>query len=529
MSDERFILVKPEVCLDLWRNIFIYNRVSQVLANNVITQNKDKLEEMLHDANVFIAQCNFEIQKRIKNDTGTNLPYLFIPDEARVVYNVKDARVDHNHFIPAAKTHNAFTFNAISDILFGTPNPRTVMFMMSEACNLNCKYCFEKHVDTSVLTVEDADAFIDLLFTDPTTQNYIQYDNHSIILEFMGGEPLLQVDLISHICDYFIKSCIKYNRLDWLVCHAFNITTNGTLYFNDNVQELIKKYPEINLSISIDGTKDCHDKNRVYHNGSGSFNETIAAVKEEIKNGRINMPKLTFTRETIPYLFDSIEFFAEMGLPAVSISPVLEEVFTKEDGINYYNQLIKIVDYLAESNKPNFVDIFNCALAVEHDKTEAFCGGEGSNGMLTILPDGSFCTCHRMRDNDDADHSVIIGSTKDGLLKTDEHKSNYEYLKTNNIFSKEWPDKCDNCPFRGKCVGCPAANFEKNKTLTGEVNVNGCFINLARFAANIYYQAKVKGCIENAYVKDYKDKFKLLLPDSEVDTLISIEDMYYGR
>lgn len=49
----------------------------------------------------------------------------------------------------------------------------------------------------------------------------------------------------------------------------FSITTNGTI-INDEILELLSNEYE-NVSISIDGTKEAHDQNRVYKNYSGSF------------------------------------------------------------------------------------------------------------------------------------------------------------------------------------------------------------------------------------------------------------------
>ena len=76
------------------------------------------------------------------------------------------------------------------------------------------------------------------------------------VIEFIGGEPLLQVDLISQICDYLITEMIKQNH-PWLFRFRFSISSNGTLYFTPKVQKFIKKFaPWLSLNITMDGNKE---------------------------------------------------------------------------------------------------------------------------------------------------------------------------------------------------------------------------------------------------------------------------------
>ena len=58
---------------------------------------------------------------------------------------------------------------------------------------------------------EVAKKFIDYMFEgrkDPTSEFY-EGNVIGCIIEFIGGEPFLQVELMDQICDYFIDKAIK--------------------------------------------------------------------------------------------------------------------------------------------------------------------------------------------------------------------------------------------------------------------------------------------------------------------------------
>ncbi len=76
-------------------------------------------------------------------------------------------------------------------------------------------------------------ACIDLLFKmyDENKENQvINHHTKAITLEFIGGEPLMNIDLITFGSQYFIDQCIKRNH-PWLTNFNFSISTNGILYF----------------------------------------------------------------------------------------------------------------------------------------------------------------------------------------------------------------------------------------------------------------------------------------------------------
>lgn len=78
---------------------------------------------------------------------------------------------------------------------------------------------------------ETAKNFIDLLLTG--NSKYINFSNtYGLVIEFIGGEPLLNIELMDKITDYTLNKMIK-ERHPWLFKTRFSINSNGTLYFNE--------------------------------------------------------------------------------------------------------------------------------------------------------------------------------------------------------------------------------------------------------------------------------------------------------
>jgi uncharacterized protein len=131
-------------------------------------------------------------------------------------------------------------------------------------CNCNCVYCYEgqKHDDSSRLTQKVASDIISFII-----KSYPS--NTRINLSFLGGEPLLCLDIIKFI--YFeLKENFPYVGL--------SLTTNGLLLNEENIV-FLKDILDEDIQISIDGTKDYHDKKRQLQDGTGTYDILINNIK----------------------------------------------------------------------------------------------------------------------------------------------------------------------------------------------------------------------------------------------------------
>ena len=118
---------------------------------------------------------------------------------------------------------------------WGNGDVQNITFIVTEDCNLRCKYCYITHkAKGKKLALQTAKKFIDYLLNDNKIHRC-----QSIILDFIGGEPLLEAELIEDICDYFkIRSYEEENPWYWR--YRINISTNGVNYSDNAVQRLIE-------------------------------------------------------------------------------------------------------------------------------------------------------------------------------------------------------------------------------------------------------------------------------------------------
>lgn len=137
---------------------------------------------------------------------------------------------------------------------------RTITFIVTKDCQLVCKYCYLVGKNPNEkMTLDVAKKAVDKIL-----ENSYFFNEERVVWDFIGGEPLLEIDLITNIVDY-IEMRLEALSHHWKNNYGIRITTNGLLYKSQKVQNFISKYQNIlNLSISIDGTKSKQDLNRVF-------------------------------------------------------------------------------------------------------------------------------------------------------------------------------------------------------------------------------------------------------------------------
>lgn len=140
---------------------------------------------------------------------------------------------------------------------------KTITFIVTKDCQLACKYCYLVGKNTTErMSWEVAKAAVDYIF-----EHEHEFGEESVIWDFIGGEPFLEIDLIDRICDYIKLEMYKRNHR-WFNSYRFSFSTNGINYDSDKVQNFIaKKHSHISVGITIDGTKVKHDLNRIWKGG----------------------------------------------------------------------------------------------------------------------------------------------------------------------------------------------------------------------------------------------------------------------
>ena len=304
------------------------------------------------DALLIVLNNDVNSFQYIQNYVIERLPFEEIP-----VYNLETT--SHTYIANCMVTHNCYQFNK---------SPMNMKF-------------------------ETAKEFIDKLLNDE--YGYInRYNSPAIIIEFIGGEPLLQINLTRKIYEYFLMRCYELQH-PWFTMHRLSICSNGLQYFDPNVQAFFRDYShQISFNISIDGNKALHDACRIQPTGEGSYDVAMTALNHYNRTySKERNSKMTLAPANISYLFDSVVDFIQHGMTNINLNCVFEEGWTVETAKVEYEQLKELADYLIDNDLEHlYVAIFRETPEGPMDKYSDgnHCGGLGS--MLAMRPNGPWET-----------------------------------------------------------------------------------------------------------------------------------------
>lgn len=399
---------------------------------------------------------------------------------------------------------------------------REVTFQITDDCCCACTYCYQGHKGHNYMSKEIAKACVDLLFKmydEDLPDAFINKKTCGLILDFIGGEPLMGIDIIDYICDYFMNKCIELHH-PWLYNFRISFISNGALYFKPEVQAFIQKYKNfLSMDITLDGPKEIHDTCRIYHDGRGNFDDAYAAFQDLKKMGHMPGTKVTIARENLKNLMDIIKFYVNEGSDIINANCVYEVNWNYEDGKKLYKELKDAADYLLSLDHEVYFGFFDDFIGKPMPETEltCWCGGQGL--MLSFGPDGTAYPCQRYAPISlgDSQPPLISGNCFDGIYNTPETKKLLEDMRAVDRRTKN-TDECFYCPIAYGCADCAAWNYQQNGSLNKR-STNICNAHKARVLANVYYWNKV-------YLRDTPEKvFELNLPKEDCLNFID-EDEY---
>ena len=80
-----------------------------------------------------------------------------------------------------------------------------ITFQVTEDCNLKCSYCYQTNKTHHKMNFETAKKFIDYIFKNKNNPNFFYNEENTLgfIIDFIGGEPFLEIDLIEQIVNYW--------------------------------------------------------------------------------------------------------------------------------------------------------------------------------------------------------------------------------------------------------------------------------------------------------------------------------------
>lgn len=392
---------------------------------------------------------------------------------------------------------------------------QSIEFVVTQQCNLRCKYCYMVGKnDANRLTFDVAKKAIDYLISKETEA---LFERDAISLNFIGGEPLLEIDLIDKICDYF-KLMLYESGHKWFNNYMINIGTNGLLYSDTKVQKFLKKnFGRVTMNITIDGNEEKHDLQRVYPNGKGSHSDVLKNVHLWLKQSGHAVTKVTIGHDDLHLIKDSIVYLWNLGMDEVPANIIFEDVWQDGDDEIYCSQLKEIADYVIDNElwSTHNTTLFHERLGGPLDDKDLKGRECGSGGIISIDASGKFYPCVRFIDYSlENQESISVGDIEHGL--------NLEKIRSfvNCDLQHQSDKECLECPVAAECSYCLAHNYDVSDSGTlFQRNKIICKMHKARVRANNYYWAKLEEKLNEVDTTKcyYKKNLFILLADDSTE------------
>ena len=349
-------------------------------------------------------------------------------------------------------------------------------------CNEVCSYCHasrqnmsETETDMSIPTAEKC---VDMALRSPSD---------TMTIEFQGGEPLANFEVVQHVVQYgSAQAQARGKRV------MFSLVSNLALMDDAKLEWLVAN--RVQISTSLDGPKDLHDKNRKLA-GSSAYDRTVFWMK------RINQAYeaagldqqlyhvealATITREHLSRAKDLVDEYVKNGCRAIFLRPLNPFGFAKKAGdkgsytaaefLAFYNEAL---DYVLAQNRagveilerlganfltkiltpddPNYLDI------------RSPCGA--GIGQIAYNHDGSVITCDEGRMVFQMGDEVFrIGSVQDLTLRD---VVTSETVKSMAMAScLDGLPGCSACAYKPFCGTCPVFNYTEQGNIFPQNSTN---------------------------------------------------------
>lgn len=352
-------------------------------------------------------------------------------------------------------TNNKVFMGSLPPSWESNKNIKYITFSVTDDCNLRCTYCYFTHKTCkNVMSIEIAKEAVDDILEESM---YDSFDG--VVWDFIGGEPTLEMDLISDISDYILYKMYVTNH-KWLYKYRFMIGTNGLLYRSKKVQDYISKhYGNVYFAITIDGSKEKHDKSRKKPDGSGSYDDVRKIIPLWQKQFGGDTTKATFSHDDLPYLKDSIINLWEMGIKSVAANVVFENSWSTSDPQVFKEQLYALADYIIENDlwDKYSVRFFDPVVGTPYTEQQMRRNRCGTGKMMAINTNGDYYPCVRFMPSAMNNNTFKkLGSTKE-RISSDRIRAFYA-LDTRNQSSAE----CLKCDIAGGCAWCSGLNYDES-------------------------------------------------------------------
>lgn len=329
----------------------------------------------------------------------------------------------------------------IDDTPLPPPPLHALSLAVAQKCNLGCTYCYAQQGDfggpARNMALETALQAADLLIRGASPGARLN-------LAFLGGEPMANRAVVRETT----RHAAALAR-DCGVTLTFSITTNGTLLVPEDAP-FFEEYG-FAVTLSLDGPREVHDRQRPFKDGRGSFDRILSNVRPLLALQRRMQvsARVTVTPGNLD-LRTTLDAFVAEGFHSVGFSPLLRSPNGQGEldaesleqmlagmiacGLEYERRMLRGERY-------PFANVVNAVRELGKGTHRPYPCGAGA-GYLGVSAEGQLAACHRfVGDPDGAMGSLDSGP--DPARRT-------AWLAERHVHRQE---PCRNCWARYLCGG----------------------------------------------------------------------------
>lgn len=222
------------------------------------------------------------------------------------------------------------------------------MMVITLRCNQRCEYCqvacAEENASEFDMSPQTAKKAVDIILQAPAK---------TIKIEFQGGEPLLNWDVIQETVHYAKEAAARLSKdVGFVICTNLTLITGRQLEFC--------KEQGIEISTSLDGPANIHDACRVARAGGGThalFMEKLALARFCLGEDGVDA-LMTTSAMSLDHLREIVDEYVDKGFNGIFFRSLNPYGFAAEqaDLLGYETErfvekYLEALDYILELNK----------------------------------------------------------------------------------------------------------------------------------------------------------------------------------
>jgi len=375
------------------------------------------------------------------------------------------------------------------------PLLKALCLNVAHDCDLACRYCFAGQGGfggrRGLMSAAVARAAVDILLEHSG-------DVATCEIDFFGGEPLLNLDVVRETVDYADRQGAELGK-----SFSFTLTTNAFALGPDEAGYLNEAMA--NVVLSLDGRPRVHDRMRPATGGAPTHDRVLSNIRRFVaqRGDRDYWVRGTYTAHNLDFSRD-FAYLAEQGFRNISLEPVVggtpgptgsgqcggpcgetgrwglgEEHL--EDVAREYVRLADIAFELAAAGRRvNFFHfITEDAEGPCFAKRVRGCGA--GREYMAVTPEGDLYPCHQFVGRE----GFRVGNVVDGRLRPSGPAADVARLWLGSKAA------CRDCWARYRCSGGCHANAHAATGDLSSPDPLGCALLKARLEAALYLQARL--------------------------------------